>query len=237
MDSNGYDQFHGPDQLSSYHGQKVIIYRGRRITVAYVLYGIVLLLLLILLLITGVKFSQLSQEVADIKLFIVSVNASLAGSLAKLSKTDPVTIPLPYHSEHHTLERGPCDEDWVFFQGSCYQLSTKRANWHNAQQNCDQMGAHLIVINNAEEQEFITDLLSVNSYWIGLIEREEGHWTWVDGTDFATTPQFWHVGQPDDWDVVVNGEDCGQIQYDPDPRWNDADCTLRHLYICEQEEK
>ncbi|KAI1900726.1 hypothetical protein AGOR_G00052860 [Albula goreensis] len=238
MDSIGYAQFNGPEQQqNNQYGQKVVLNRGRRVTLAYILYGIVLLLLLILLLITGLKFSQLRQEVADIKLFLVSVNSSLMGPLLKLSKSETLISELSHiHHEHMVPEQGPCDEGWLFFQGSCYLLSTDKASWHGAEMKCDEQGAHLMVIDNADEQDFISDVLIRASYWIGLVERgEEGHWSWVDGTDFLSTPHFWDVGQPDEWHAVIHGEDCGQLQLNIQNvhRWNDADCTLRHLYVCE----
>ncbi|KAJ8414766.1 hypothetical protein AAFF_G00022890 [Aldrovandia affinis] len=235
MDSNGYDQFNGPEQ---HLGQKIVLYRGKRITVAYILYGIVLFLLLILLLITGLKFAQLRQEVSDIKLLLISINSSLVGPVIKLSKAEAhISELFPIRHEHMVPEQGPCDEGWLFFQGSCYLLSTQTANWHTAEGKCDEQGAHLLVINNADEQDFISDVMIRSSYWIGLLERgEEGHWSWVDGTDFLTTPHFWDVGQPDEWEVPLYGEDCGQLHLNAQhgvTRWNDADCSLKHPYVCE----
>ncbi|KAJ8379446.1 hypothetical protein SKAU_G00002240 [Synaphobranchus kaupii] len=241
MDSNGYDQFNGPEQENNHSGQKIVLCRGRRLRLTYVLYGILLLLLLILLLMTGVKFAQLHQEVADIKLLLVSLDSSLVEPLKKLSNAEAyITELLPTHHKHKAPEQGPCDEGWLFFQGSCYLLSSERANWHTARDKCIDQMADLLVINNADEQDFIADVIHSQSYWIGLVElAEEGHWSWVDGTDFLTTPHFWHVGQPDEWNVPVNGEDCGHIKRNMNDlaRWNDADCSLNHLFVCEQKGK
>lgn len=47
---------------------------------------------------------------------------------------------------------------------------------------------------------------------------------------------FWDEGQPDDWDYRENGADCGQLHASERRRrkmWNDADCNLEYLYICE----
>ncbi len=39
-------------------------------------------------------------------------------------------------------------------------------------------------------QDFLSSFVKLSkSYWIGLVEKEEGQWTWVDGTDFSTTEQ------------------------------------------------
>ncbi|KAG5830149.1 hypothetical protein ANANG_G00316450 [Anguilla anguilla] len=71
-------------------------------------------------------------------------------------------------------QQGPCDEGWLFFQGSCYLLSSDRDDWHGAEAKCEEHRAHLLVINNADEQDFIGDVVQQTSYWIGLVERGEG---------------------------------------------------------------
>ncbi|XP_035292358.1 hepatic lectin-like isoform X1 [Anguilla anguilla] len=241
MDSDGYDRFTGPEQHNNQLWQKIVFYPGKRLTLTYLLYGIVLLLLLILVLITGLKFAQLHQEVSDIKLLLTSMNLSLVEPLSKLAKAEAQISDLfPNHRKHMVPQQGPCDEGWLFFQGSCYLRSSDRNDWHGAETKCEEHGAHLLVINNADEQDFIGNVVQQTSYWIGLVEKgEEGHWSWVDGTDFLTTPHFWDVGQPDDWEVPLNGEDCGQLHITSygDLRWNDADCSQRCRYVCEQKGK
>lgn len=39
-------------------------------------------------------------------------------------------------------------------------------------------------------EDYISKIVEIqHNYWIGLVEREnEGHWSWVDGTDFNSTP-------------------------------------------------
>lgn len=51
-------------------------------------------------------------------------------------------------------------------------------------------------------EDYISKIVEIqHSYWIGLVEREhEGHWSWVDGTDFNSTPTWvkYHAVQNDD---------------------------------------
>uniref|UniRef100_A0A3B3X6J1 C-type lectin domain-containing protein n=1 Tax=Poecilia mexicana TaxID=48701 RepID=A0A3B3X6J1_9TELE len=127
---------------------------------------------------------------------------------------------------------------WASFQGSCYLLSTTTNVWQRAEDQCRSSGGHLLVLNNVEELDYISGIVDIKySYWIGLVERQhEGHWSWVDGTDFGSTPTFWDQGQPDNWDFRVNGEDCGQLHASGNRKrklWNDADCSLGYRYICE----
>ncbi|KAK3540475.1 hypothetical protein QTP70_031801 [Hemibagrus guttatus] len=142
-------------------------------------------------------------------------------------------VPLPV--------RGSCESDWVFYKDKCYYTSTKKLNWHDAEKNCNLRKAHLMVVNDKQEMEYISQVVEEHlNYWIGLVEREgEGTWSWVDGTDFESTEHFWDEGQPDDWARRVNGEDCGQIHVKQSflvthRLWNDADCTIIYKYVCER---
>uniref|UniRef100_A0A673CB07 Asialoglycoprotein receptor-like 1 n=1 Tax=Sphaeramia orbicularis TaxID=375764 RepID=A0A673CB07_9TELE len=123
-----------------------------------------------------------------------------------------------------------CREGWSSFQNSCYLLSNAVLTWKQAETQCQTLGGHLLVLNDV-----IIDIRY--SFWIGLVERQhEGHWSWVDGTDFSSTPTFWDEGQPDNWDYRENGEDCGQLHGSEKRKrkmWNDADCFLQYRYICE----
>ncbi|KAM4579537.1 C-type lectin domain family 4 member E-like [Fundulus diaphanus] len=134
--------------------------------------------------------------------------------------------------------RGTCREGWGSFQGRCYLLSTTTATWQRAEDQCKTLGGHLLVLNNEEELDYISRIVEIKyHYWIGLVERQhEGQWSWVDGTDFDSTPKFWDQGQPDNWDFRENGEDCGQLHGSLRRKrklWNDADCSLLYKYICE----
>uniref|UniRef100_A0A8D3B9H5 Asialoglycoprotein receptor-like 1 n=1 Tax=Scophthalmus maximus TaxID=52904 RepID=A0A8D3B9H5_SCOMX len=132
------------------------------------------------------------------------------------------------------LKPGTCGNGWSSFQRSCYLLSTSPVTWSKAEEQCRAHGGHLLRSCRLA-RNFYTGLRY--SYWIGLVEREhEGHWSWVDGTDFHSTPTFWDKGQPDNWDYRENGEDCGQLHASERRKrkmWNDADCSLWYQYICE----
>uniref|UniRef100_A0A673GCX4 Asialoglycoprotein receptor-like 1 n=1 Tax=Sinocyclocheilus rhinocerous TaxID=307959 RepID=A0A673GCX4_9TELE len=123
---------------------------------------------------------------------------------------------------------GPCQEDWVFYEDSCYFQSLTKKSWQIAEKKCVEKGSHLVVFCLFLNQDFLSSIVKLSeSYWIGLVEKKEGQWSWVDGTDY------------NDWDVRVNGEDCGQlharITVDRRRLWNDADCTLSFPYICEED--
>ncbi|XP_039519347.1 C-type lectin domain family 4 member E-like [Pimephales promelas] len=144
-------------------------------------------------------------------------------------------------TEHVIPVQGPCQEDWVFYKDSCYFQSSVKKSWQLAENNCIQKGSHLVVVNDMAELDFLSSIMKTsNSYWIGLVEKEKEKWSWVDGTEYSATEHLWDEGQPDDWDVPLNGEDCGQLHaWSSSSRklWNDADCTLAFLYFCESKPK
>lgn len=240
MESVSYDRFTTPEAEINNPGQKFIHVSGRQNRKMYIIYGVLVLYVFILTLAVGIKISQVSQEVADVRLSVESLVVSI--------KKGPGTLQFEngHFSEllmpEHESKQGPCQEDWVFYKDSCYFQSSVKKKWQLAEDNCIQKGSHLAVVNDMAELDFLSSIVKTsNSYWIGLVEKEKEKWSWVDGTDFDATEHLWDEGQPDDWDVRLNGEDCGQlharITLERRRMWNDADCTLAYPYICESKPK
>ncbi|XP_060893538.1 asialoglycoprotein receptor-like 1 [Labrus mixtus] len=191
--------------------------------------------MLILLMVTGIKFSQLNKEITDVKHQLERI--SKAGTTSSAHSGQAAAAVQDVILEKLVAVKGSCREGWSSFQRSCYLLSTTTLTWSKAEEQCLTHGGHLVVLNNVEELDHISQIVEIRySYWIGLVEREEDHWTWADGTDFSTTQIFWDAGQPDNWDFRENGEDCGQLHSSVIRKrklWNDADCSLSYRYICE----
>ncbi|KAK2815955.1 hypothetical protein Q5P01_026422 [Channa striata] len=109
---------------------------------------------------------------------------------------------------------------WVCFSGSMYYISSIKKTWEESKSDCEQRGAHLMIINSREEQNF-TRMLKDN-LWIGLTDREtEGTWKWVDGTPLATS--FWASNEPNSY--KDKEEDCTEVR-SPDLRGEDAKITV-----------
>ena len=82
-------------------------------------------------------------------------------------------------------------------------------DWHDARQKAVEEGAHLVSINDEDEQHWLQIIFRNHSSWIGLTDVEkEGTWQWDSGepvtyTNWATQPVF-PDGQPDtEKDYVV----------------------------------
>ncbi|XP_023412136.1 C-type lectin domain family 10 member A-like [Loxodonta africana] len=125
-----------------------------------------------------------------------------------------------------------CPSDWVEHKDSCYWFSHSQKSWSEAEEYCQLSGAHLVVINSLEEQNFVQDNTCSLHHWIGLSDSE-GVWKWVDGTDYDTNFKNWGENQPDDWDGhgLGGGEDCAHVR--TNGQWNDDVCQTPFHWVCE----
>ncbi len=70
------------------------------------------------------------------------------------------------------------------------------SDWHDAQLKAVEEGAHLVSINNEEEQHWLQIIFRSHSTWIGLTDVEkEGEWQWDSGepvtyTNWTAQPIF-----------------------------------------------
>ncbi|XP_058139206.1 asialoglycoprotein receptor 1-like [Dasypus novemcinctus] len=125
-----------------------------------------------------------------------------------------------------------CLSGWVEHEGSCYWFSRAMKPWSEADRYCQLQNAHLVVINSADEQDFIKEHLGTALAWMGLTDQD-GAWKWADGTDYETSYQNWGPGQPDDWKDhgKGGGEDCAH--FFSNGEWNDGVCGDSYHWICE----
>ncbi|XP_053474750.1 uncharacterized protein LOC128604003 [Ictalurus furcatus] len=120
----------------------------------------------------------------------------------------------------------------IYFSSSVYYISIEKKSWTESREDCRERGADLVIINNKEEQEFISKILSRRNSWIGLSDRDtEDKWKWVDGTPLNTG--FWGKGEPNSY---AGDEDCVVIHDHTDPVWNWSDypCHYQIIWICEK---
>ncbi len=101
------------------------------------------------------------------------------------------------------------------YNGHNYYCSNSPLTWLNAQDACSDLGGYLAVINDAEENEFLANILTIQSAYIGLSDHvNEGQFQWVNGE--AVTYTNWYTGQPNNYN---NDQDyCEMLN---DGTWND----------------
>ena len=129
--------------------------------------------------------------------------------------------------------------------GSCYKLFTAPETSNNAEAKCRSLRAHLVKIESALENDFLTNTPlngKEGAFWIGLSDQmEEGKWKWTDGSLLANYTA-WRNNQPNG----NENQNCGQIVRGTfylgsfyftgfkDGEWNDFSCDYSICYICEK---
>jgi hypothetical protein len=100
--------------------------------------------------------------------------------------------------------------------------------WDKAKVRCEQMGGYLVIINDAEENAFLTSIGAGNHrFHLGASDAEnEGDWRWVDGS--PVTYQNWFEGSP------LEGPNGNYLSAKPVfwPRWTRGP-SRAHGFICE----
>ncbi len=101
------------------------------------------------------------------------------------------------------------------FQGHHYYCSVGTDTWANAKATCSANGGYLASINNAAENAYLANILTLQSAWIGASDlNTEGSFEWCDGAPFGYTN--WYPGQPNDYN---GAQDC--IEMLNNGQWND----------------
>jgi len=130
-----------------------------------------------------------------------------------------------------------CDAGWMRFESSCYFISQDEEPWSTAKLRCEDMDAHLITINDANENSFVSnEIIPLTSMytWIGA---SRGYWYYGGNNTWQwVTKETWNFtsfapGQPSDDNFFFT---CVAIAADG---WHDATCyadmSVFH-YICEK---
>jgi predicted DNA-binding protein (MmcQ/YjbR family)/methionine-rich copper-binding protein CopC len=81
------------------------------------------------------------------------------------------------------------------YGGHTYIVSSTTMSWSNAQIYADMVGGHIVTINNADEQAWISNQFGWANSWIGMNDAAlDGTWVWDNGT--TVEYQNWGSGHP-----------------------------------------
>ncbi|XP_013929165.1 PREDICTED: asialoglycoprotein receptor 1-like [Thamnophis sirtalis] len=127
--------------------------------------------------------------------------------------------------KHKREAGGCCPRGWHLFQRSCYWLSPTLTTWAAAKGDCEEKNAHLVVLTNYLEKQFVLRLIKPHSPWIGLKYNGE-MWKWVDGTTYTKRRIDWRPTEPNQNSVF-----CTVMH--PDGLWGDAFCRVELKWVCE----
>ncbi len=115
--------------------------------------------------------------------------------------------------------------------GQTFCVVPELHDWHEAEKQCQKVGAHLAVMKNSSLpnalREAVASPTGVDRFWIGLAEPSEGRWIWSNGTPLRFAA--FRRGEPNN---SARGEDCAEWLVE-DGRWNDVDCFQPRAFLCE----
>ncbi|XP_068958062.1 C-type lectin domain family 4 member G-like [Petaurus breviceps papuanus] len=168
------------------------------------------------------KAETMTEKLMNLQESQASLSTNLSQELAE-AKEDREDIRSEMFRGLEAVKNGngsscqPCPSPWRDFQGSCYFFSENKLPWSQARDDCVQKQAHLVIINNRDEQNFLTPT-EILGYWIGLRKVKEGVHKWIDGTKLGYTQ---------------GKENCVMMLHHG--KWNDFTCDLSSdNWICEK---
>ncbi|XP_058889373.1 natural killer cells antigen CD94-like [Acipenser ruthenus] len=119
-----------------------------------------------------------------------------------------------------------CPDGWKKgYKESCYFISTESQSWDIANSYCSKVGAHLVGIENEEEQNFLQGVQSSSYYWIGLnCKEKDWKWRWADNNEL------------DEKKISLSKSDpsyrCAYVYKDKIFSYT---CDYKYKWICERE--
>ncbi|XP_059210350.1 C-type lectin domain family 10 member A isoform X2 [Centropristis striata] len=185
---------------------------------------------------TEVKLLQSAVEENRDQLISVAEALKQLSVLDSLSRSvDALKCSLERIINNSSAEDGCCPISWEQFDTSCYFFSHQSLTWNESQVHCDQHGAHLLILQDDKEWDFVTRRTVNELYWVGLSDWRTGQWEWVNRTPYTIERRRWVPGQPDSWTGHGLGhgdEDCAHLHFNG--RLNDLHCSSRMRFICQR---
>uniref|UniRef100_A0A3P9DT97 C-type lectin domain family 10 member A n=1 Tax=Maylandia zebra TaxID=106582 RepID=A0A3P9DT97_9CICH len=203
--------------------------------------GLIVVVLLILIIVMGSTISlflETAKQVQQLQ-YAVENNKDQLNSVSEVPKQLSVIDSLSKSiaaikcSHEHVINNsstagGCCPMGWTVFESNCYFFSGDSRSWNESRDWCETQQAHLVILRNDKEWDFVTHRSMPHFYWIGLSDWRTGRWEWVNQTPYTVEPRRWKPGQPDN--LTGHGdEDCAHL-YD-DGLLNDVHCSIKMQFI------
>jgi hypothetical protein len=134
---------------------------------------------------------------------------------------------------------GGCPDGWVQYALSCYYYGTLPQTWTDSQDTCEQLGAHLATIGDADEEEWVAGIIAGRANYTGYYNDHAHHYVWLGGFDYLHEGQWvWVTGEPfsyanwrDPREAHNPAENCLDYSFSA---FNDNNCTHMLHFICEK---
>ncbi len=133
--------------------------------------------------------------------------------------SEPISTDAPTSRVEASTSPLPGAGAWVVnpANGHAYK-SIHCESWNDANSQATAEDAHLVAINDAAEQKWLSDIFGSRPYWIGLTDfAKEGEWRWISGEPVTYTN--WTFHEPMDADS--GEEDYVFMGHAPNGEWSD----------------
>ncbi|ROT70233.1 C-type lectin [Penaeus vannamei] len=122
----------------------------------------------------------------------------------------------------------------------CVQFRTQSATWHEMSNECFNVGADMVKLDDANFMYYLIKFIKDNGlddryYWVGASdEGHEGVFRWTDGTAVKMGTPFWGY-HSNNWQEPDGGtgQNCAVLSRDDHFFLLDGDCESRFSVICE----
>ena len=111
---------------------------------------------------------------------------------------------------------------------------TPTPKWSDARAVCRGLGGDLAVINSAEENDYLFNVVLMEETvtkgkaWIGLTKDPyDSKWYWIDETPLEGNYENWNAGEPNN---ASGDEDCAHF-YKSEGGWNDHRCEMKGEWL------
>ncbi|XP_025113557.1 CD209 antigen-like [Pomacea canaliculata] len=126
-----------------------------------------------------------------------------------------------------------CPVSWSVHENKCYTYIHLRLPWIDAIGTCKTLGGHLVEINSATENHFVSRLMhskGVVWIWLGFNDLvKEGRWVSATSNQ-PMVYQSWGWGEPNN----SGNQDCGQLT--SNGAWDDLSCDpgTKFTFVCQR---
>ena len=135
---------------------------------------------------------KLLLSAGDYTAYVASINNDLIDSSCWWVYSDKV--------EFSVLEREVfAPSASAEFNGNKYEIYDVNMSWIEAKAKCEELGGHLVTVNNEDEMNAVHQLMSQGQYamhWLGITDEEQ-EGAWKDITGNVLVYSNWRAGSPD----------------------------------------
>lgn len=179
---------------------------------------------------------QLTVDNNKDQLILVSQAMKQLAVVDSLSRTvASLKCSLEHIINNSSAAGGCCPLGWTPFGSSCFFFSQTSLSWNESRVWCDRQDAHLVILHQDKDWDFVTRHTTPTWYWVGLSDWRTGRWEWINQTPYTITRRHWMPGQPDAWrdhGLGAGDEDCAHLH--TNGRLNDLHCSIRMRFVCQK---